>query len=284
MNKAWAAACPIADERPKDDEVKQAVDATQHEAKTAVTKMASLKKELERRQKLASPKKVALETALGDLTKARQRHKRELQELNAPWEESKRISGLLVAYQTACLELEAWDKELNDLKSEKEALSKYLDDLTDQHKKLVTHFGQIFNHIVRQMLGDVVTGSVRFSGKSIVPELEYHGPRDSAAFKVVRWLVFDLAALALGLTDAKAHHPRFLIHDSPREADLAAPIYVMLFAAARALEGESGSAPAFQYIVTTTEAPPPELSQAPWVLDPVLDASIPEQRLLGVDL
>jgi hypothetical protein len=191
---------------------------------------------------------------------------------------------LLVAYQTACAELEVWDKALNDLKIEKEDLIKHLDDLTEQHKNLVSHFGQLFNHIVRQMLGNIVTGSVRFSGKSIVPELEYHGPRDSAAYKVVRWLAFDLAALALGLTDAKAHHPRFLIHDSPREADLAAPIYVTLFRAARGLEGDAGVAPAFQYIVTTTEAPPTELNQSPWILDPVLDASIPENRLLGVDL
>ena len=285
LNKAWHAECPIADERPKDDdEVSKAVDATQREAKPAVSKLASLKKELERRKKLAAPRKLALDAALGDLTKARERHRKELQELNAPWEESKRISGLLVAYQTACAELDVWDNELNTLKIEKDELSKYLDDLTEQHKKLVEHFGQLFNHIVRQMLGDVVTGSVRFAGKSIVPELEYHGPRDSAAFKVVRWLAFDLAALTLGLTDAKAHHPRFLIHDSPREADLAAPIYVTLFKAARALEGDAGTEPAFQYIVTTTEAPPEELNRAPWVLDPVLDASIPEKRLLGVDL
>lgn len=285
LNKAWHAECPIADQRPKDDdEVTLAVNATQREAKSAVSKMVSLKKELDRRQKLAAPRKLALGKAQGELVAARARQKTELEALNAPWEESKRISGLLVAYQTACVELEVWDEDLNSLKIEKEALSKYLDDLTDQHKKLVTHFGQLFNHLVRHMLGDVVTGSVRFAGKSIVPELEYHGPRDSAAFKVVRWLVFDLAALALGLTDAKAHHPRFLIHDSPREADLAAPIYVMLFTAARALENATGTDHAFQYIVTTTEAPPPELNQSPWILDPVLDASIPEKRLLGVDL
>lgn len=285
LNKAWSAKCPIADERPnEDDEVARALDATQGEAKSAVTKLASLKKEFERRSNLAAPKKIALDKALAELSAARERQKLELQELNAPWEESKRINGLLASYQAACAELEKWDEQLNGLKIEKEALSKHLDDLTEQHKKVIGHFGQLFNHVVRQMLGDVVTGSVRFSGKSIVPELEYHGPRDSAAYKVVRWLVFDLAALALGLTDAKAHHPRFLIHDSPREADLAAPIYVTLFTAARALEGEDGSLPAFQYIVTTTEAPPPELNESPWVIDPVLDASIPEKRLLGVDL
>src|ERR1019366_2380412 len=103
--------------------------------------------------------------------------------------------------------------------------------------------------------------------------LEYHGPRDSAALKVVRWLIFDLAALALGMTNTATHHPRFLMHDSPREADLAAAIYVSLFSAARDLEEASGEFPAYQYIVTTTEPPPESLNRKPWVLDPVLDAS-----------
>ena len=48
--------------------------------------------------------------------------------------------------------------------------------------------------------------------------------------------------------------------------------------------GNSGSAPAFQYIVTTTESPPETLSQKPWLLDPILDASSEGGRLLGVDI
>ena len=101
---------------------------------------------------------------------------------------------------------------------------------------------------------------------------------------MVRWLIFDLAALALGMTNTAAHHPRLLIHDSPREADLAAAIYVSLFGAARELEEASGDLPAFQYIVTTTEPPPESLNRKPWVLDPVLDASNEKGRLLGMDL
>ena len=74
------------------------------------------------------------------------------------------------------------------------------------------------------------------------------------------------------------------MHDSPREADLAASIYVSLFNAAQELEVASGGEPAFQYIVTTTEPPPELLNKKPWVIDPILDASTEEGRLLGVDL
>ncbi len=285
LNRAWREKCPIADERPKDDdEVTQAVNATQQEAHPAVSKLAILERELERRRKLAAPRKVALEKAQAELTAIREKHRQELEQAEAPWEESKRIAGLLDAYKTACRDLDDWDEELNRLRADKESLSRQLDALTEQHQKLVNHFGELFNYVVQQMLGDVVTGSVRFSGKSIVPELEYHGPRDSAALKVVRWLAFDLAALALGITDSAAHHPRFLMHDSPREADLAAAIYVTLFNAAHALEGGEPESAPFQYIVTTTEPPPEQLNRPPWVLNPVLDASVEEGRLLSVDL
>jgi hypothetical protein len=157
-------------------------------------------------------------------------------------------------------------------------------ELTAHHKKLLEPFGSIFNHIAHKMLGSAVTGSVRFSGKTIVPELEYHGPRDSAALKVVRWLIFDLAALTLGMTNTAARHPRFLLHDSPREADLVAAIYVSLFTAAHDLEDACRTLPAFQYTVTTTEPPRKARSKEPWVLEPILDASTEEGRLLGVDI
>lgn len=284
MDKAWREGCPIAHERPKDDEISQAMEKIAGESVPAATRLAGMKVELERRRKLATPKKQALEAANRALAQARQRHQNELDKLKAPGQDAARIEAALLSYRRACADLARWDEELKDLKRDKEQLDAKLAELTDHHKKLLDQFGRIFNHIAQRMLGTAVTGRVRFSGKAIVPELEYHGPRDSAALKVVRWLIFDLAALALGVTNTAAHHPRLLIHDSPREADLAAAIYVSLFGAARELEEASGDLPAFQYIVTTTEPPPEALNRKPWVLDPVLDASNEAGRLLGIDL
>ena len=284
MDKAWREGCPIAHERPKDDEISKTTEKIAAEAKPATTRLAGLKVELERRKKLAAPKKQALEAANQALTLARARHQTELDKLKAPAQEAARIEAILASYRRTCTDLTKWDEELKELKRDKEALDVKLNELTAHHRKLLDQFGRIFNHIAQRMLGSAVTGRVRFSGKAIVPELEYHGPRDSAALKVVRWLIFDLAALALGMTNTAAHHPRILIHDSPREADLAAAIYVSLFSAARDLEEASGASPAFQYIVTTTEPPPETLNKKPWVLDPVLDASNEAGRLLGIDL
>ncbi len=284
MDKAWKEKCPIAHERPKEDEITEATSKLAANAQTEAAKVASLKVELERRKKLATPKQQALQTAVGALALSRERHQKELEKLKAPAQEAAKIEALLASYRKACADLATWDVEIKDLKRDKEALDEKLADLTKHHQKLLEQFGQIFNFVAQRMLGKAVTGRVRFSGKQIVPELEYHGLRDSAALKVVRWLIFDLASLALGITNTAAHHPRFLMHDSPREADLAASIYVSLFNAAQEMEAASGGEPPFQYIVTTTEPPPESLDKKPWLIDPILDASTESGRLLGVDL
>lgn len=86
------------------------------------------------------------------------------------------------------------------------------------------------------------------------------------------------------MTSAETHHPRFILHDSPRKSDLSVSIYHRLFRVARMLEEASSGEAAFQYIVITTEAPPEELSMPPWLLDPVLDFNEAASRLLGEDL
>ena len=55
--------------------------------------------------------------------------------------------------------------------------------------------------------------------------------------------------------EGKGHIPSFLVHDSPREADLGASIYNRIFDFGHRLEN-STPAPLFQYIITTTTEPP----------------------------
>jgi hypothetical protein len=68
--------------------------------------------------------------------------------------------------------------------------------------------------------------------------------------------------------------------------DMAHDVYRRFFVLARELENcfSSDWEPSFQYIVTTTEPPPSEMLEQPWLLAPVLDGTRPEKRLLGVDL
>jgi hypothetical protein len=203
--------------------------------------------------------------------------------LGAPALRAKGIRDALVAYENACKESASLATELQSLDNQKTDLDKEITDLAEAHCEVVTDFALLFDALAKKLLGDQVKGEIHL-GKGIEPDLTYHGRRKSAALNLSKLLAFDLACLALSMTSERAHHPRFLIHDSPRESDLAIGIYHALFRTAKFLEKEGEGEPAFQYIVTTTEAPPSDLDIKDRILVPVLDASIPEKRFLGVDL
>lgn len=157
------------------------------------------------------------------------------------------------------------------------------EDLRRERREALARFSATYDYVVRALLGDKVEGRVDASGRSLVLTVEYHGERDSAALSTVKLLAFDLAALTESI-EGRGDFPRFLIHDGPREADMAPDIYERLFIYGRQLEQCFKDEPSFQYIITTTAPPAEVLRREPWLLQPVLDASKAEGRLLGVDL
>lgn len=207
----------------------------------------------------------------------------ERKRLSAPAGKAKEIRDALEAYQKECRESQTLAEDLAELDRTKTILDKEIADMAAAQRDVVLDFELLYDALAKRLLGDKVTGEVKLK-KGIEPDLKYHGRRKSAALNLSKLLTFDLACLALGMTSEHAFHPRFVIHDSPREADLAIGIYHALFRTARMLEDECDGEPAFQYIVTTTESPPEEFKVKPWLLQPVLDATVAEKRFLGADL
>ena len=143
-------------------------------------------------------------------------------------------------------------------------------------------FSSTFDYVVRALLGNEVASSATLSGRSLRLAVDHHGERDSAAITTVKLLAFDLAAMTESIR-GRGFFPRFLMHDGPREADLAADIYEKVFIYAQELEACFKDEPSFQYIVTTTTPPPSRLLSAPW--HRLTISGIPtEQRLLMCDL
>lgn len=270
LNRAWRSNCPLADDRPTEDQVEHGLKKAQTEAERRAELLARQKGLLKQQQKIAGTKETALQTARRALNEARERRNKSLQKLNEPNRQAADLDAAFNGYRDACHELDKLKKALVRLDKEKRKLDGQLDEMAKRHKRVVEAFGRIFDHFAQAMLGPAVKGSVEFSGKGIEPRLDYHGPRDSAALKLTKLLAFDLAALTLGMTSTSAHHPRFLVHDSPREADLAVEIYRELFMVAQKLEVECGTEAGFQYIITTTEPPPPIVNREPWTLQPPL--------------
>lgn len=138
---------------------------------------------------------------------------------------------------------------------------------------------QRFDETIRAIVPGDVSGSVKLDGNGLHPKLG--GDRTSAAIESLKIAAFDLAVLIRSI-EGGTNLPAFLIHDSPREADLGESIYELLFKYVLDLEAV-GDTPLFQYIVTTTTAPPTGLRVEPW-LRLELHGAPPDQRLLRVDL
>jgi hypothetical protein len=156
------------------------------------------------------------------------------------------------------------------------------DQLREAQNAVLGRFSARFDYIVRAILGDEFTGQVDMSGRSLALTAWEHGERDSAAIATVKLLAFDLAAVMTSV-EGEGAFPRFLIHDGPREADMAPELYERLFLFAHELEKCFQGEPAFQYILTTTTQPPDKFVREPWLCLQL--AGMPaEARFLRCDL
>lgn len=146
---------------------------------------------------------------------------------------------------------------------------------------IVDRLSVLFGMTIRFLVPEGAQGSVQLNENGIQPMVSLHGDLTTAAVDSLKVVAFDLAALLLTLED-KTELPGFWLHDSPREADLGLGIYHRIFELALWLEGQTDK-PQFQYILTTTTAPPENLQERPWTVLK-LSSAPPESRLFRQDL
>jgi len=181
-------------------------------------------------------------------------------------------------------EADKLEKSVVDLDKEIRQSRALQADAREKQKKALSDFSDTFDRVAKAILGLEVSGSIHFDGRQVETKMSERGDLTSAAIETLKILIFDLAAL-ISSVEGRGFHPRFLIHDGPREADMAADLYQKIFLLAHELELASTiSTPSFQYIVTTTEPPPVDLQDSKSRLDPILDASTKGGRLFKEDL
>lgn len=140
---------------------------------------------------------------------------------------------------------------------------------------------ETFDPIIRRLLGHNAKSRITLTGGGVELAVDMGGDRTTAAIDSLKVLSFDLAAMCLSIEGA-ACIPAFLLHDSPREADLGLSIYHELFRLIREIEQQTDQ-PLFQHIITSTTRPPRDLTKEPW-LRLTLRGSPPHERLLRADL
>lgn len=173
--------------------------------------------------------------------------------------------------------LDASRKQLGQLDREEEQFQKKLQAQRSRHRAALRRLDELFRHTCRMLLDPNVEASLKLTGQGLQAEVG----RGGMAMDSLKAIAFDLAVLMMGV-EGHSGLPAFLVHDSPREADLGLSHYHRLFRLMANLEA-LGKEPPFQYIVTTTTAPPDELSASPY-LTVKLDGSVTEERLMRRDL
>lgn len=162
-----------------------------------------------------------------------------------------------------------------DLDGKIDTSSNELADLRRKASKLISILTSDFNNVASHLTETEINGSVGFHSDAVISSFDYAGDMSSAAFVTLKLLTFDLACL-LGSVRSTSHHPGFLLHDSPREADLSAPIYRRIFTL---IAGKQENE-VVQYIIATTEPPPIQLQETPWLVCEPLSSGSPTNRFL----
>lgn len=139
---------------------------------------------------------------------------------------------------------------------------------------------RIFDQIIKRLVTDELTGELRFGSLETRATLTRHGDLESEAYKALRCIAYDFTAL-VGTLNGIGNHPGFLLHDSPREADLEPSLYHPIFQLIADLEARAPES--FQYIATSTEPPPAALRAMPY-LRTTLSSANAKSRLYGADL
>jgi hypothetical protein len=188
-------------------------------------------------------------------------------------------------------EAERYESLLSERRDVEIAINETAAKLESTRETLVAHRASVgevihrlsvaFDAVLRELVPGDIKGEAKLDGNGLTLKVELGGERSTAAIESLKVVAFDLAALVMTI-EGRTRLAGFLVHDSPREADLGRSIYDRLFGFARRLEG-FGPAPLFQYIVTTTSEPPVECRSEPW-LRLTLRGAPAEERLLGVDL
>jgi hypothetical protein len=274
--------CPLACGRPTDISSMRSERTAAEELQIQQERIGSLRTGLTERRRL-------LEEAIGATNKARRdllSESTHFDERRGKLLEEKAQLGQLV--QLADEAEMSWNEasnlaaSLEKLDQEIEQSRKRQEQLRSNTLEALGRFSARFDYVVRAFLGDEASGRVDTSGRSIALSVEQQGVRESAAITTIKLLAFDLATLTISI-EGQGAFPRFLLHDGPREADLAPDVYERLFFFAHELEKCFSGEPSFQYIVATTTPPPPTYQSSPWLRVKLAGAPT-EERLLRCDL
>lgn len=158
-----------------------------------------------------------------------------------------------------------------------------LEELRNKDREKLARVSDAYVQTLKEIFGPEASGGIKVDGNGLhpVPDRKL-APAGAALSVMTTVLAFDVSCLAANVYGLGSH-PRFLMHDSPREGDMEGPLFRRLFEIVHELETQFGDPEtiSFQYIVSTTSEPPSTLADesGPYVRL-TLDATDDKGRLL----
>ncbi|QDU96258.1 hypothetical protein [Lignipirellula cremea] len=247
------------------------------ELKSIITRcgesIGSLEKQMEELEKEA-------EFSREKLREAREKVVNRRRPLQQKIEQYRRIEVLASTFRAA-------DEHVEGLIGQRQSLREQIDESKERRRAADLRYrtnleimSSHFRFALSRIMGQKMSGDIRINAQGIVPhpspEARSHGIALGTSSLVY---AFDLACLAASIAGLGSH-PRFQLHDSPRDADMEEPLYHRLFELVGEIESRFAfdQAP-FQYIITTTTRAPDAFNKKPF-LRLMLDAREKEGLLL----
>lgn len=167
----------------------------------------------------------------------------------------------------------AWH-DLDAIESSRDARQKEIDDSSATQRTVRARFerqkadlSSYYEAVLKHTISPNAEGRIEIDGDGIRPWTSDAVADSGTTLRgYADVLSFDLACLAASVGGV-GNLPRFWVHDSPRQADSEEQLYRSIFRFISELEKAcpTGRSPSFQYILTTTSAPPKELNCSPYV-------------------
>ncbi|CAK0781324.1 conserved hypothetical protein [Gammaproteobacteria bacterium] len=280
IDRALAEGCRLSHRLPDPEQAKQRMEKLRQELGREEQHLREARLEQKRLNH-----ELLLAQAPDDEARLRLQAVEQLQiERNEVWFKAKRLRDDIERLDLLLAERQQQHHALETLTEKIETLRGRAAAFRDGRANVFQQLSLLFDVIIRALVGKNASGKVVVDGRGLRAVVELGGERTTAAIDSLKVIAFDLAALCMGM-EGKTRLPPFLIHDSPREADLGIGIYHRLFHLAVDLERSSGRQPLFQYIITTTTAPPETFKnkEQPWLREKLRGAPSNE-RLMRRDL
>jgi hypothetical protein len=213
--------------------------------------LSQLAEELRRRVHSDEQARKQLDDTLASLRVAREA----LENHRRAWQEAEALRE----GRTPNTELEEAQTKVAELRARIEEQEREIGNLQQASLQKADALGALYQRVLRRVLTEDYAGGVEMTHDDLVFSI-----RESAGLsgEAVETLALVLADITSALWGAAGHgyHPGFVLHDSPREADLDPHVYARLLRVMRDIGEELGGETApFQYIVTTTTKPPKSL-------------------------